>query len=347
MFHRTSGRNDHKRTVFSLDKEITDVEFFISPLAQWQQHCEEIPEVPEEASSANITPRRLEEENEEIAKLNEEQRNGSPLFGPRKTSKERYLEEKEAPLIEDQDEDLISKFNIDRELQIPKDADVDLSILSPLDSSDEDDDEEYLMSPNDISCANISFSSGNFQNSVTKQPVSKAPYIPKLNLSKIKSPHGNSKINFSLNLSAISGNQSVNDTTCPSSNNVTYMQPSKNEKLQQRGGHKRCESTKNPMNSKFVNRRDEKAEKGLVDSFINEANMITEIFGTQKHHNRRISNLDLTFERSDSKEDDSESWAKEKQSSQKKSKNAFTGSHWNFGSKRTKQPKHQRSTFKI
>ena len=37
-------------------------------------------------------------------------------------------------------------------------------------------------------------------------------------------------------------------------------------------------------------------DKSLGDSFINDANMITEIFESQ--HTRQVSNLDLTFEKS-------------------------------------------------
>ena len=69
------------------------------------------------------------------------------------------------------------------------------------------------MSPNNYSNSNVSFSSSNFKTNERETNFkTKVPLIPKLNLSKVKSPFENSKDIFSLNLSIISGNQSVNDT---------------------------------------------------------------------------------------------------------------------------------------
>jgi hypothetical protein len=119
-----------------------------------------IPEVPEEASSANITPRRMEEEKEEIARMMENNFK-SPLFGTRKHSEEKY--ENERSLILDADPNVITKFNIDKELVLPKDGDINISILSSLDNSKNDD---FIFGQNeeDLSTSNFSFTSGNFDN---------------------------------------------------------------------------------------------------------------------------------------------------------------------------------------
>ena len=124
---------------------MNDNDFSIGPITQWNKHCEEIPEVPEEASSANITPRRMEEENEELLKLEEERRNVSPLFGEKKNSN---INEETNSLFEDPSPNIITKFNIDREIELPKDAEMDISVLSSFDDSESG---EYIFGDNDLS----------------------------------------------------------------------------------------------------------------------------------------------------------------------------------------------------
>ena len=115
-----------------------DNDFSIGLISQWQRKpFEEIPEVMEEASSANITPRRLEEENEEILKLEEERRNVSPLFG--KNKKELKMFEREDLLFENPSPNVITKFNIDKEIKFPQDVQMDISILSSFTDSEEGD----------------------------------------------------------------------------------------------------------------------------------------------------------------------------------------------------------------
>lgn len=207
-------------------------------------------------------------------------------------------------MISDLNQRLVSKFNIDKELEIPKGDEMNLSILSSLNNSQE----EYEVDSNEISASNLSFTSGSFVNVESGESNSKAPKIPLLNLSKINQGHKNSGVNFSLNLSAISGNQSIHDTTCPSDK----------DNLHNYFDHKRSDSN----------------------------TMINELFGTQTHHNRRVSNLDLTFEKSDSKDEESNNWFKESvQSSQKKKKSGFKGAHWNFGSKRSKNYKQKSQLY--
>jgi hypothetical protein len=298
-------------------------------MSQLQKQCEEIPEVPEEASSANITPRRMEEENEELARANEEYRNQSPLFGI--VQKLNKIKEMEKPLKEKKQNNAfgIAKFNIDREVEIPRDAEMDLSILSSLDSSQ---NEDVSLNSNELDASNISFNSGNFQNINTSSK--KPPNIPMLNLSKIKSPHATVGMNFSLNLSAISGNQSGVETSLV--NGVNFSA----QNFDKKGGpskyiHKRNDSTKSHLKRAKKVKFDSKIE----NSFINDVNMITECIAPQ--HNHKISNLDLTFEKSDSKDNSEDFWPKEKLSSGKK----FKKTHWNFGSKRLRAARVQKIKF--
>lgn len=115
------------------NREITENDFVGASITQWQRKpFEEIPEVIEEASSVNITPRRLEEENEEILKLAEEQRNVSPLFGGNKQQLNIFEEEKAIFL----DTNVVTKFNIDREIELPNDVEMDVSILSSFENSE-------------------------------------------------------------------------------------------------------------------------------------------------------------------------------------------------------------------
>ena len=86
---------------------------------------------------------------------------------------------------------------------------MNISIVSSVDSNPDDD---YLISPNNWSNSNISFSSSNFKSKENYNNKVKPPVIPKLNLSKVKSPFENSRDIFSLNLSGISGNQSINES---------------------------------------------------------------------------------------------------------------------------------------
>ena len=50
------------------DREVNEYEFIISTISQ-HRRFEDIPEVPEEISSTNITPRRPEDQNEEIGEI--------------------------------------------------------------------------------------------------------------------------------------------------------------------------------------------------------------------------------------------------------------------------------------
>mmetsp|Transcript_14444 Transcript_14444/g.12718 ORF Transcript_14444/g.12718 Transcript_14444/m.12718 type:complete len:268 (-) Transcript_14444:610-1413(-) len=127
------------------EEEMEETDFSIGQINQWNKNCEEIPEVPEEASSANITPRRMEEENEEILKLAEEKRNESPLFGKNNVPE---VVEIDNSMFADPNPNIITKFNIDREIELPKDAEMDLSILSSLDDSEAEDS---IFGPNDLS----------------------------------------------------------------------------------------------------------------------------------------------------------------------------------------------------
>jgi len=310
---------------------MNDLDLSVSHISQLNQQCEEIPEVPEEASSANITPRRLEEENEELAKMNEENRNASPLFGI--VDKLEKIREHEKPLAEEENQYRISKFNIDKELELPESPDMDLSILSSLNTSHQ---ENMILSPNNLSSSNISFTSGNFQN--TNSNMKNPPKIPMLNLSKIKSPNAASRINFSLNLSAISENQNSQDASY--TRKTQQEKRNWHQKSQQMVCHSTYDTTKTPSTACFV-KKESRADRTMGDSFINDANMITDYI-TQPHHKRRISNLDLTFEKSDDK-DDQENFLSSTHTSDKDS--GFGASHWNFGSRRGKHSRVHKPSY--
>jgi hypothetical protein len=101
----------------------------------------------------------MEEEKEEIARMIENNFK-SPLFGSRKRSPEIF--EVEKSLVLNAYPNVVTKFNIDKELELPKDGDMNISILSSLDNSKNDD---YIFGPNgDLSPSNMSFTSGNFEN---------------------------------------------------------------------------------------------------------------------------------------------------------------------------------------
>lgn len=92
-------------------------------------------------------------------------------------------------------------------------------------------------------------------------------------------------------------------------------------------------------------------KSAMNDSFINEANLITQIVNV--NHKKRWKNSDLmgsaeskfitemgeqsiTFEKSDGKADSDQSWSHIPDIKPKNLKNAFKGAHWNFGHRRQK-----------
>ena len=93
-----------------------------------------------------------------------------------------------------------------------------------------------------------------------------------LNFSKIVTG-GDHQPNLSLNLSAISVNQSVYDTTCANSSVSDLHKKSKSKNFE----HIRSESLRGITK---VNHRNKK-DKSMDLSFINDANMITKIFDNQ------------------------------------------------------------------
>ena len=80
-----------------------------------------------------------------------------------------------------------------------------------------------------------------------------------------------------------------------------------------------------------------KEDKGLWDSFINDANVLTELIINNPTHGRKISNLDLTFEKNESQIE--ENSFKQNKLDNKALKDVFKKSHWNFGSKRNRRTK--------
>lgn len=131
----------------------------------------------------------------------------------------------------------------------------------------------------------------------------------------------------------------MNDTTCPNSSGVIHKQ-SRSRNFD----HVRRESLKGLTQFK----RADKDDKSMDLSFINDANMITEFFDSKPLNKETPtewvgnSNLDITFDKSDDKED-TKNWVQQKPSNYSSSKNSdFKGGHWNFGSRRQKQHKSQK-----
>ncbi|CAI2384446.1 unnamed protein product [Moneuplotes crassus] len=295
-------------------------DFSIGTMSQWQNNdFEEIPEVPEEASSANITPRRMEEEDEEILKLAEEGRNPSPLFEGKKSNE---IFETRKCFFATSRLQTIPKFNIDREIELPQDAEMNISVLSSFEGSPEED-------PNVLSACDLSFTSNNLQNMNTSENISKPPTkVPVLNLGKMKTASNiGHKPKLSLNLSAISVAQSASDTPKETIPNPAFFKESKRSRNNE---HQRY-SSKNTYATTLNSAK--KEEGSLCDSFIKDANMIAEIFESQ--HTRKVSNLELTFEKSDDQEEGSK-MDPLRLINLPTGKARFSVAHWNFGSRRLK-----------
>ena len=315
------------------DKEINDNEFSIGLINQWQKKpFEEIPEVIEEASSANITPRRLEEENEEFLRLAEERRNGSPLFDEDKNTNRIYPGKILSMrllnvyciffIVSIVYNVIVSKFNIDKEIELTKDVEMDISVLSAFNESEG----ENILNSHELSDWDISFTSANFQNQNNSQNISKQLKVPMLNLSKVKYPSlGGHQPIMSLNLSAISGNQSANDKSNNSTSSPCIVNPS---------FYKECKRSRNNEHGRYnsnntyatTQNSQKKEDKSLGDSFIKDVNIITDIFDSQ--HTKQVSNLDLTFEN-----EEKSPYEKTKLSDYDK-EGGFYIPNLNFGSKR-------------
>mmetsp|Transcript_14444 Transcript_14444/g.12719 ORF Transcript_14444/g.12719 Transcript_14444/m.12719 type:complete len:154 (-) Transcript_14444:70-531(-) len=150
-----------------------------------------------------------------------------------------------------------------------------------------------------------------------------------LNLSKVgnkpkngKTPtNGGHQPTLSLDLSGISMNKSINND----SSNISI--------LNNNYDHHRNESSNTYATTQISHKRN---EKSFGDSFMNDANLISEIFDNQDDH--QVTNLDLTFEKSIEKEHQQTSNHNVKLTNYKKSKKgAFGKSHWNFGGKKSKE----------
>ena len=320
-----------------------------------------IPEVPEEASSAAVTPRLMEEEGD-VVDLNIDIKNHIQ-FNDKISKQTRDNTTVGIPSITEEQNDNINRLLGDSR-DFGESPNLDISILSIVDS----EPNNSFTSPNDES-NKIDISLGS--NTLKFKETCKNPKVPMLDLSKIKSPFADKKPNFSLNLSAISGEK------CNQDNSLTFssqkieieVQNGKNKKIKNHNAkHKRNGSFKSQMDKRFPNNQNRRSKNNsdfymnssnikikedsfqksceksnLNDSFINEANFFTEIVNKQNKHKRNISNLDLTFEKSDSKEDknhvDDDIWVQDSVIKVKNSKKAFSGAHWNFGSKSSKNNK--------